>query len=154
MDSADRQQDDWIASSRQHVFTYNPGVFAHLPYALEAEFLEQFDSATEQETTLGLAACGDLGDGFRQTASLHRDLLHCAFQRQAGNALAAVPFVNKEAGDPPVGPRGWIVVQTPSGMVTRGCRSSALPPQQTGPMSSHPVIQRNSDPCAHESRVL
>lgn len=53
-----------IASPREHVLPGDPCVLTHLAHALEAEILEQFDGATEQESTLGLAACGDLGDGF------------------------------------------------------------------------------------------
>src|SRR5579859_7457386 len=59
---------------------------------------------------MGLAAGGHLGDGLDAATAGLGDLAERAFQRSPGDALAAVPLVDIEAGDPPVRPRRRVLV--------------------------------------------
>ena len=76
-------------------------MLANLPSAREPALLEQLDRRAEQEPALGLAAGGGLGDSFDQAAPGGTDLGEGAFEPRSCDPLAAVPLVDKYAGDPP-----------------------------------------------------
>src|SRR4051812_2049942 len=80
----------------------DPSVLAYLAGTGEAELFEEFDGRAEQEAAGGFAAGGHLGDGLDAAAAGVGDLVESAFQRRPRDAMAAMPLVDVEAGDPPV----------------------------------------------------
>jgi hypothetical protein len=87
----------------------------------EPVLLEQLDGRAEQESTLGFATGGRLGDRLDEAAAGSCDLRERALERSARDSPTPVPLVHEDAGDPPVRTRWRIlevftVVLEPSGL--------------------------------------
>jgi hypothetical protein len=123
-------------------------VLAHLPDPAESVVLEELNGRAEQEAARSLAPGGHLRDGLNQATTSPGDLAEGPGQRFPGDALAAMPFVYPEAGDPPVRTRRSVFVILPpvldagefrrAAVLTPSLRGTAVVQDQRGVRAAFP----------------
>src|SRR5215469_3756341 len=110
-------------------------MLAHLPYPRKPVLLQELDRCGEEEPALRYAVGGGLRDRFDQTATSRRDLAESALKPGSCYALAAMPLVDEDAGDPPAGRRRWLLA-----VLTAVPEIKLVPAAVLAPALREPVI--------------
>src|SRR4051794_31484184 len=101
-------------------------MLANRPLPREPKILEEFHRSAEQEPARRRPAKRHLGDGLDQPAAGRADLRQRSLESRPRDPLAAMPLVDVEAGDPPVGQRRRILVVLAAVLDTGQLRRTAV----------------------------